>query len=230
MTNELSYRSAGLYAIISGITGIFAFGFLIAYLIIREQNFALSIYIVRFHDIGAMLQFLFLIPVVKALYRLLKKQYGAVTQATLVIGIGSLLFTALFLLLTTPKFIADVLYLFPQGIFGVWLIFFNWHMKGILSKGLRWFGIIVGTGLTLAGIFPVGYAIFVDTIILQIPAASEEAVQKVPTDTTANIILHQMLAAGTLLGVVTLPVWTILLGRKLRRIFNSYIRPNSSPV
>lgn len=217
MTNNLSYRSAGLYAIVSGIIGAFAFGFLITYLIVREKNFALSIYIVRFHDVGAMLQFLFLIPVVKGLYRLLKKQHLAVTQGTLVIGIGSLLFTALFLLLTTPKVIADVLYLFPQGIFGAWLIFFNWHMKGILSKGLRWFGMIVGVGLTLAGIFPVGYAIFVDTIILQIPAASDEAVQKIP-DTTANMILHQMVAVGTLLGVVTLPIWTILLGRKLRRI------------
>lgn len=217
MTKILSYRSTAYYAIASGIIGVFAFGFLVTYLIVRENNFAQSIYFVRFHDVGAMLQFLLLIPVAKGLYRLLKKQYLDVTQATFVIGIGSLLFTALFLLLTTPKIIADVLYLFPQGIFGAWLVFFNWHMKGVLSKGLRWFGIKVGVGLILAGIFPVGYAIFVDTIILQIPAASDEAVQKIP-DTTANMILHQMVAVGTLLGVVTLPVWTILLGRKLSRI------------
>jgi len=217
MAKDLSYRSAGIYAIISGITGVFAFAFLVTYLIVREKNFAQSIYFVRVHDIGAMLQFLLLIPVVKGLYRLLKRQHPDVTQTTLDIGIGSLLLTALFLLLTTPKIIADLLYLFPQGIFGACLIFFNWHMKGILPKGLRWFGIIVGTGLILAGIFPVGYAIFVDTIILQIPAASDEAVQKIP-DTTANMILHQMVAVGTLLGVITLPVWTILLGRKLRRI------------
>ena len=217
MTNNFSYRSAGLYAIVSGIIGTFAFGFLVTYLIVREKNFAQSIYFLRFHDFGAALQFLLLIPVVKGLYSLLKKQYLDVTQATLVIGIGSLLFTALFLLLTTPKIIADVLYLFPQGIFGAWLVFFNWHMKGVLSKGLRWFGIIVGVGLILAGIFPVGYAIFVDTIILQIPAASDEAVQKIP-ETTANMILHQMVAVGTLLGVVTLPIWTIILGRKLSRI------------
>jgi hypothetical protein len=217
MTNNLSYRSAGLYAIISGIIGVFAFGFLITYLTVRDKNFAQSIYFLRFHDVGAILQFLFLIPVVKGLYTLLKNQYLAVTQFSLVIGITSLLFTALFLLLTTPKIIADVLYLFPQGIFGAWLVFFNLHMKGVLSKGLRWFGIMVGVGLILAGIFPVGYAIFVDTIILHIPAASDEAVQKIP-DTTANMILHQIVAVGTLLGVVTLPIWTILLGRKLRRI------------
>ena len=112
---------------------------------------------------------------------------------------------------------ADVIYFFPQGIFGAWLIYFNWH-KGILSKGLRCFGIIVGIGLILVGIFPVGYALFVDTIILQIPAASDEAVQKIPTDTTANIIIHQMVAVGTFLGVVTLPVWTTFLGQKLSRM------------
>lgn len=217
MTKDLSYRSTGIYAITSGIIGVFAFGFLITYLIIRDQKFEESIYFLRLHDFGAVLQFLFLIPVVKGLYRLLQKQSFKITRISFIIGVGSLLLTALFLLLTTPKIMADVLYLFPQGIFGACLVFFNWHLKGVLSKGIRWFGIIVGAGLILAGIFPVGYAIFVDTIILQIPAASDEAVQRIP-DTTANMILHQLVAVGTLLGVVTLPVWTILLGRKLSRI------------
>jgi hypothetical protein len=214
----LAYRSAGLNAIVSGILGAFAFGFLVTYLIVRDKNFAESIYFLRCHDAGVILQFLFLIPVLKGLYMLLKKQLFNVTQTALYIGIGSILLTVLFVFLAFPKIMTDVLYLFPQGIFGVWIIYFNWHMRGILSKGLRWFGIIVGLGLTLAGIFPVGYAIFVDTIILQIPAASDEAVQRIPTDTTANVILHQMVAVGTLLGVVTLPIWTILLGRKLSRL------------
>ena len=125
MTNDLPYRSAGLYAIVSGIIGVFAFGFLITYLTVRDKNFAQSIYFLRFHDVGAILQFLLLIPGVKGLHKLLKKEYIAVTQASLVIGITSLLFTAFFLLLTTPKIIADVLYLFPQGIFGAWLAFSN---------------------------------------------------------------------------------------------------------
>lgn len=216
MIKESSNRHAGIYAIVSGITGVFALGFLIAYLMTRDRNYEESIYFLRFHDVGAILQFLLLIPVVNTLYHLLKKHPFNVTQATLIAGIGSLLFTALFLLLTIPKILADVLYMFPQGIFGVWLIYFNWH-KGILSKGLRWFGIIVGAGLVLVGIFPVGYALFVDPIILQIPAASDEAVQKISTNTTANIILHQMVAIGTFLGVVAFPFWTILLGITLIR-------------
>lgn len=164
------------------------------------------------------MQSLFFVPVVRRLNNLLKKPSFKLTQATLIVGVGSLLFTSLFLLLTIPRIMADVLYLFPQGIFGAWLVLFNWRMKGFLSKGLRWFGIIVGSGLILAGIFPVGYAIFVDTIILQIPAALDEAVKRIPTDTIANIILHQIVAVGTLLGVVTLPIWTTLLGRKLLSI------------
>lgn len=217
MIKESSNRFVGICAIVSGIIGVFAFGFLIAYLMSRDKSYEGSIYFLRFHDVGAVLQFLLLIPVVNTLYRLLKKQSFNVTQATLIIGVGSLLFTALFLLLTIPKIVADVLYMFPQGIFGAWIIFFNWH-KGILSKGLRWFGIIVGVGLILVGIFPVGYALFVDPIILQIPAASDEAVQNIPTGTIANTILHQMVAVGTFSGVVTLPVWTILLGCKLSRM------------
>jgi hypothetical protein len=216
MTTNLQYRSAGWYAIASGIIGALAFGFLMTYLKIREENFAQGIFFLRFHDGGAVLQFLLLIPVVLVLHKLLQKRTSTIKQTTLKIGIGSLVFTALFLLLTIPKILSDVLYLFPQGVFGVWLIFVNWRMKGILSKGLVWFGIVVGTGLAISGIFPVGYAIFVDTIILQIPAASDEAVQKIATDTTANIVLHQLVGIG-LVGVVMLPVWAIVIGRRLLR-------------
>jgi hypothetical protein len=35
--------------------------------------------------------------------------------------LGSLVFAALFVLLPIPKILSDVLYLFPQGIFGLWL-------------------------------------------------------------------------------------------------------------
>src|SRR6185295_1015979 len=90
------------------------------------------------------------------------------------------------------------------------------HMKGILSKGLRWFGIIVGLGLALIGASIIEYAIFVDTIILQIPAAPNELIAQIPIN-TANVISHYMLFIGTFLGVLTLPFWTILIGRKLLR-------------
>jgi hypothetical protein len=56
----------------------------------------------------------------------------------------------------------------------------------------------------------------VDTLILQIPAASDEVVAKIPIS-PANMILHQLLWVGSPMGVLTLPFWTMLLGRQLLR-------------
>jgi hypothetical protein len=134
------------------------------------------------------------------------------SQAMFNVGVGALSFTIFFLLLIFPKVLADTLYMFPQGIFGVWLIVSCWRLKGIVPSWLRWFGIIVGFGLTLVGIFPIAYAIFVDNIILQIPAPSDEVMNKIPAETPANIVIHQILYIGSFIGVLTLPMWTIFIG------------------
>ena len=176
-----------------------------------------GIYIVRFHDAGVIIQFLLLIPVAIALYKLSQRQYQGISRTMINIGIGALCFTAIFLLLQFPNILAIVLYMFTQGVFGVWLIIACWHLKEVFPQWLRWFGIIVGFGLALVGIFPLGYAIFVDKIILRIPAASDEEVAKIPTDTIANTILHQILSIGTTIGVLALPIWTIIVGVGLRR-------------
>jgi hypothetical protein len=143
----------------------------------------------------------------------------------LYVGIGSLCFTALFLSLNFPKILADVLYMFPQGIFGVWIMIACWRSGGLIPQWLRWFGIIVGFGLALVGIFPLGYAIFVDNIILHIPVPSDEVIQKIPVDTPANVFLHQIIWIGSFMGVLTLPIWTILIGARLlrKKTFSLYL-------
>jgi hypothetical protein len=83
-------------------------------------------------------------------------------------------------LLAFPKIVAGVLYMLPVGIFGISLIFINWHIKGIFLKGLRWFGIFLGLGLSFTGVSLAGYAIFVSTIILQIPLPRKKLLQKFP--------------------------------------------------
>jgi hypothetical protein len=211
------YRSSAYAAIASGIIGIIAYGFLVGYLVVRNQNYQMGAFVVRFHDAGVILQFLLFIPVSFALFKLSEQSYLSITRTLLNIGIGAIAFAAMFLLLGFPKIIADVLYMFPQGVFGVWIMIVCWRMKGTFSPGLRWFGILVGLGLALVGIFPLGYALFVDKMILQIPAATDEAVAKIPTDTTANIILHKIIWIGSFMGVLTLPFWTILLGKRLFR-------------
>jgi hypothetical protein len=105
----------------------------------------------------------------------------------------------------------DDYYLVPEGLFGIWLIIANWRIKRIFSVGLCWFGVFVGIGLTLVGCFPLAYAIFVTPIIFHIPPVE----QTTYIDTAANNLLHLMLDIGTLMGVLTLPIWTILTGRKL---------------
>lgn len=105
----------------------------------------------------------------------------------------------------------------PQGIFGIWLIYISFRMKGGLSKGLRWFGIVVGLGLTLVGLFIVGYVFFVSTIPLWIPVEPEEVQAKIPIS-PVNIFLHNyFLNIGTLLGVLTFPFWSIFVGISLIR-------------
>jgi hypothetical protein len=197
-----------------------AYGFLIAYLAVRNKNLQAGIFLVRFHDVGVILQFLLMIPVAFGLHKLSHQRSPGMSRATLTTGIVALSFTVLFLLLIFPKVLADVLYMFPQGVFGVWLMVVCWRMTNILSGGLRWFGIVVGLGLALVGAFPLGYAIFVDTIVLRIPAASDAAQANIPM-TPANIILHQTLWIGSFMGVLTLPFWTLLLGRRLFREKNS---------
>lgn len=213
-TTGSPYRSAGWAAVLSGVIGIMAFGFLITAVMTRtEMALSRPIYLMfRAHDIAVVLQFLLMIPVAFALHKLSQ----GMSRATLAVGIGTLSFTVLLLLLAFVGIIADALYMFPQGIFGVWLIFVCWSMHGTLSRGLRWLGMLVGFGLMLVGTFPVGYIIFVDTLILQIPAV-DAANYPDPDENTANQILHFILAIGSFMGVITLPFWTILLGRRLLR-------------
>ena len=211
------YHLKGWAAIISGLIGILAICALIGYLVTRDTSPTDGFFLIRFHDIGIIIQFLLMIPVVYGLQNLMQQKVPGIGKSLLIIGVGAILLVVVLLLLVFPKIVADVLYMFPQGIFGVWLIIVNWRLSGLLPKATRWFGMIVGFGLALVGIFPPGYALFVDPILLQIPAASEEAVAKIPIDTPANTLLHQILFIGTFMGVITFPVWEVLLGARLLR-------------
>lgn len=212
-----SYRSAGKAAIASGVIGIIAYVFLIGFLLIRNQDAQNGVLPIRVHDSCVILQFIFLIPVVTALFKLIQERSSNLSQAMFIVGVGAVGFTIFFLFLIFPKVLADTLYMFPQGVFGVWVIIASWRLKGIVPNWLRWFGILVGFGLALVGIFPIGYAIFVDNIILQIPAPSNEVMDRIPAETPANILIHQFLYIGSFIGVLTLPIWTIFIGVSLLR-------------
>lgn len=209
-----SYRSTGWAGILSGVLGIVAFALLFTGVMSRtEMAISRPIYLLfRAHDVAVILQFLLLVPIVLAFQKL----SDGMSRPMLFIGIGALLFTVVLLLLGTAGMIADLLYTVPQGIFGAWLIFVCWNTRGAISRGLRWFGVVVGFGLILVGTFPIGYSIFVNTLILQIPAVDPASYPE-PDENAANQILHFILLIGSFMGVITLPIWTFLLGRRLLR-------------
>lgn len=211
------YRTAGWTAIASGIIGIITFSALITAVNVRNSQGmeGAAFMLFRTHDVGGIIQFLLIIPLAFALYKLSQQRPPEISRTMYNVGVTVLSFTVLLLLLILPKIVADPLYMFPQGVFGVWLVFVCRRMKNVLSRGLSWFGIIVGFGLALVGLFPLGYAIFIDTVVLQIPAAPEAVIEKIPTNTPANNILHYILFTGTFMGIITLPVLTILLGRRM---------------
>ena len=217
-TTASSYRSAGWAAMISGIVGLLAFGFLAAFLNLHMTEHLRDGILIRSHDVCVMLQFLLMIPVVFALYKLSYQRSPGMSQAMLFTGAGALSFTVLFLAFIFPKILNDTLYMFPQGVFGVWLMVLFWRMKGILSRGLRWFGMVVGFGLALVGTFPLGMAIFVPWYTLGDPPAMSTVNPEVSAGVhLADNIFHQLLWIGTLMGVITLPFWSLLLGRRLLR-------------
>jgi len=216
---KFSQRMAGLSAVASGIFGILTIGSLVGYLVLRNTSETEGIFIGRFHDAFAVFQFVFIIPLVFGLSKLSKKTSVEISKTVFSFGIAAAFFTALFLILSFPKITTVVFYMFPQGIFGVWLMIVNWRMKQIVHPALRWFGIIAGLGLALVGTFVIGFAIFVSMDAIRVPAPP----MKYYPETPANLFLHQILYTGSFMGVLTLPAWTILMGRWLLRKPHSLI-------
>jgi len=210
-----SYRKAGWAAIASGLIGISAFGLLITAVTTRVTWIPSNRVWMLFntHDIGVAFQFLLLIPVVFGLRTLSRQSPPAISQAAFNTGLGALIFVVLLVLLGIgEKIVSNSFYTFPQGIFGIWLICVNWRLSGSLPGWLRWFGMIVGLGLTLTGVSFVGIA-FVYPDMLGIPAVPTENIK--PVNSAINTFFHQLLFISSFMGVATLPIWTILTGFQL---------------
>jgi hypothetical protein len=210
-------RNTGRLAMTSGLIGLVAFVFLIVAVTTRSTWIISSrVYLLfRAHDIAVVVQFLLLIPVALRLQKLSCESPRGMGRKTVAWGIGALVFVALMLLLGACKVVSDMAYMVPQGLFGAWLILANLRLSGLLPRWLRWFGMVVGFGLVLVGtVFP-GLAVFVYPSMWKIPAVPVD--QEVFQNTLINQILHLLLAIGSALGVVTLPVWTLLTGVQLLR-------------
>jgi hypothetical protein len=212
-----TYRSAGRAAIASGVFALMTFGLLFVAVNImlarRPEQFGLVDLMFKVHKVGIILQYLFMIPVAIGLHTIASQRFPGVSRAPLAVGVVSLSLIVLCALLFIVNVVADDLYTIPQGVLGVWLMVVNRRLASALPRGITRFGTVVGFGLLLVGTFPLAYAVFVDPIGLRGPVPPDYP----NPETTANTIIHIVFYIGTLLGVLTYPVWIILLGRTLLR-------------
>ena len=195
-----SYRNGGRAAITSGVIGIAAFGLLMDAVFTRVSWIPTArIYLLfNAHDIGVALQFLLLISVAFELRTLSRQSPPGLSKATFATGVGAVIFVVLLVLLGVgDKIVSNGFYMFPQGIFGIWLIVVNWLLSGSLPGWLRWLGMIVGLGLALVGISFIGLC-FVYPSQLVIPVPPQESIQEVHS--VANTFFHQLLFFGSFLG------------------------------
>lgn len=213
-TTAAQYRFAGWAGITSGLIGFFAFAALMTGVFSRlsggEEQFWTFLF--RFHDAGGILQALLMIPVVLTLHHIATKTSIGVGRATVTAGVIALSLMILFTLLGFAGIIADTIYMVPQGALGVWLIVAGGLAPGVVPRGLRWLGLVSGIGLVLVATFPIAYAVLVDPVIFQVPVP-----QPFPEgpDSAANGIIHIVLMLGSFMGVLTFPIWSALVGRRL---------------
>ena len=213
---EPSYRSAGRAAIMSGLIGLIAHGFLWAFVLRRvsggdEQS---TVPLIRAHDAGVILQSLFMIPVVFTIHGIVRRHTRGTSRGTVGIGVAALSLIILSLLLVFANVLADDIYTVPQGWFGIWLIVISWRVSSVFPRSLTWFGTVIGIGLVLVATFPFGYRIFVDPTFGPVSYNSEP-----PAGTErANEIVHNIFIIGSFMGVTTLPLWSALMGRRLLKM------------
>lgn len=213
-----SYRHTGLTAVTSGVIGVVAFSFLIAFLVKRlflagtEEG---CIPLIRIHDAAVIVQSLLMIPLVLTLARIAGQRTPGASRTTVLLGVSALSLMVLFLLLIFIKAVPDDLYMIPLGLLALWLIFENRRLSGVLPRGLTRLGLVAGVGLLLVAIFPIGFTLFVDPSHLK--GWTPFDYQPPPGTDAPNIITHILLLIGTFTGVATYPIWTLLVGRKLMK-------------
>lgn len=208
--------NAAWFAIASGIIGLLALLLLLAAVTTRTTWVLSSpVYLLfRAHDIGAILQFLLMLPLAVELGRLSRRNAPGLSRSSVHFGVAAISLVALLLALGSLRIVNDMFYMVPQGCFGAWLCLANLRLRNILPPWLRYFGLVVGAGLILVGTVYPGLATFVYPSMWKIPAVAvaDDTFQ----NSAANQIFHILLYAGSLLGVATLPLWTLATGWRLR--------------
>jgi hypothetical protein len=211
--NHYTNRTAGWAAVAGGIFGLAALAFIVAALFIRSDSKRFGALMFRGHDAMATLQTLCMFAVVAALYSLANRRQRPMPKLAHRLANAALVALVLALLLTLAHVLNDMLYMIPQGFFGLWMIWLSRYLSDLLPGHVKWLGIVAGSGLTLIGIFPIAFGVLVDPIVFGGPMPSDYK----DVNSTANLVVHIMLAMGTLIGLPLYPLWSLAVGRTLLR-------------
>jgi hypothetical protein len=212
-------RLAGWAGIVSGISGLVAVYFLLAYLgsasaTTRQEWLAdgavgtppgvFAFQTVNY--VGVLLQALFMIPVAVTLRQLDKLHQGLSRLAATVgiVALGAIVMLRLLVLTLGNRAVPDLLFLGPTGFVGIWLVFVNWLLTPVLPKKARVLGTIAGIGLAIAGasFFFLGGL----TVLTEGPYA-----------VAGDVDFHAGLYIGGFPGFILYSIWAILVGRRLLR-------------
>ena len=134
-----SYRSAGRAAITSGVLGLVAYGFLWAFLItmISGGDEQACRPLITTHDVGVLLQSLFMIPLVLTLGGIASQRSPGARRSVVAVGIVALVLTMFSLLLIIANVLAGPFFMLWHGLLGIWLIVVNRLVSGAFSRSLR---------------------------------------------------------------------------------------------
>jgi hypothetical protein len=211
-------RAGGWLAIASGLLGALAFGLLLAALIVPQPN---SNTTRRFEtlflwqDGAVILQTVLMVALTLSLHALIRSQSARWSRIWVGFGLLAQTLLLLSLLLLFAGVSSDMLYMAPQGLLGVWLIVTNALLAGVLGRSVRVTGQLAGLGLSVIGLGFLTFALFVAPAVLTGPLTSAQ-IDALPWN-TPNQIAHIGMMVGTLVGLTTYPIWTLLLGRTLLR-------------
>ena len=116
-TTAASYRSAGRAAITSGVIGLVAYGFLWAFLItmVSGGDEQTSRPLITTHDVGVLLQSLFMIPLVLAFGGIVGQRSRGARRSIVAMGIAALGLTIFSLLLIIANVLAGPFFMFCRA-------------------------------------------------------------------------------------------------------------------
>lgn len=221
MDKSTFYRT-GRIAQLSGLVGILAVGLLIAALAAptpAADSMRRETSLFAWQNAAVVFQALAMVPVTLGVSQLFGKTAPMASRRLLLIGlVGQItLILAAGLLLTGT--VSDMLYMAPIGLVGLWVLLVSKSNPLTFPRGVRWLGLIAGSGLSLIGLGFILYGAFVAPAVFVRPLTSAEI--DAQSLTTPNLIAHLCMAAGTPFGRVLYPIWTLALGVRMIRLSQS---------